>query len=100
MERSAAPDWLKLLYDPLVGTTADGKLSPDHGLTTKWERTPDGLTWTFHLRKGVKFHDGMELTAKDVKFSIEQLILPDSTTGITEGFTGSVQVTIRVVLPL
>jgi peptide/nickel transport system substrate-binding protein len=39
--------------------------------------SPDGLTWTFYLRKGVKFHDGVELTAKDVKFSIEQLLLPD-----------------------
>jgi peptide/nickel transport system substrate-binding protein len=91
MERSAALDWLKLLYDPLVGTTADGKLSPDYGLTTKWERTPDGLTWTFYLRKGVKFHDGVELTAKDVKFSIEQLILPDSTAGISEEIMQSVK---------
>jgi len=40
--------------------------------------TPDGITWTFNLRKGVKFHDGVEVTAKDVKFSIEQTMLPDS----------------------
>jgi peptide/nickel transport system substrate-binding protein len=38
----------------------------------------DGLAWTFYLKNGVKFHDGVELTAKDVKFSIEQLMLPDS----------------------
>ena len=78
LESTHGHDMLKLLYDPLVGTTPDGKLSPEHGLATKWEMTRDGLTWTFQLRKGVKFHDGVELTAKDVKFSLEQVMLTDS----------------------
>ena len=38
----------------------------------------DALTWTLHLRKGVKFHDGVELTAKDVKFSLELAMGPAS----------------------
>ncbi len=71
-------DWMKLLYDPLVGTAPDGKLSTEHGLCNKWEMSTDGLTWSFHLRKGVKFHDGVEVTAKDVKFTIEQVVLPDT----------------------
>ncbi len=83
-ELSQGMDWLKLLYDPLFGTTPDGKLSPEHGLAAKWEMTRDGLTWTIHLRKGVKFHDGVELTAKDVKFSIEQIMLPDSTATVVD----------------
>jgi ABC-type transport system substrate-binding protein len=73
-----ANDWMQLLYDHLVGCTPEGKFSPDLGLANKWEMSPDGLTWTFHIRKGVKFHDGVELTAKDVKFSIEQVARPDS----------------------
>ncbi len=77
-------DWLKMMYDPLFGTKPDGSLSPEHGLANKWEMTRDGLTWTIHLRKGVKFHDGVEVTAKDVKFSIEQLVLPDSTATVVE----------------
>ena len=83
-ELSTGMDWLKLLYDPLFGTTPDGKLSPEHGLANKWEMSPDGLTWTIHLRKGVKFHDGVELTAKDVKFTLDQAMLPDSTAEISE----------------
>ena len=71
----------KLLYDPLFGTTPEGKLSPEYGLVEKWEMSPDGLTWTWKLREGVKFHDGVELTAKDVKFSLEQVMLPDSKSG-------------------
>ena len=47
------------------------KIEPD--LAEKWERSKDGLVWTFYLRKGVKFHKGYgELTAEDVKFSLEK----------------------------
>lgn len=41
------------------------------GLAESWERISDTL-WEFKIRKGVKFHDGNELTAKDVKFTIER----------------------------
>jgi len=43
---------------------------------------PDGLTWAFHLRKGIRFHDGGEVTARDVKFNIEQAMGPHSKTSI------------------
>ena len=47
------------------------KIQPD--LAERWERSKDGLVWTFYLRKGVKFHKGYgELTAEDVKFSLEK----------------------------
>ncbi len=80
LESALSNDYMQLLYDHLVGTTPDGKLSTNNGLANKWEMSGGGLTWTFYLRKGVKFHNGAELTAKDVKFSIEQLMLPDSVT--------------------
>jgi peptide/nickel transport system substrate-binding protein len=75
----AAKDYLVLFYDPLAGFNSDGTLSTETGLARKWEMSPDGLTWTFYLRKGVKFHDGVEVTAKDVKFTVEQVLRPDST---------------------
>jgi peptide/nickel transport system substrate-binding protein len=47
------------------------RIEPD--LAERWERSKDGLVWTFYLRKGVKFHKGYgELTAEDVKFSLEK----------------------------
>src|SRR4030043_911477 len=47
------------------------KIEPD--LAERWERSKDGLTWTFYLRKGVKFHKGYgELTSEDVKFALEK----------------------------
>src|ERR1051325_970200 len=73
--------YLSLLYDYLVGTTADGTLSPKTGIATKWENSADHKRWTFHLRKDVKFHNGDPLTAEDVKFSIERNLGKRSTTG-------------------
>jgi len=53
------------------------KIEPD--LATKWEISPDYTRVTFHLRKGVQFHKGFgEMTAEDVKFSIERVQNPKS----------------------
>ncbi len=45
-------------------------------IARSWAVSPDGLTWTFHLRKGVRFHNGRELTGGDVKYSLERLLDP------------------------
>lgn len=60
------------LYDTLVFPDKDTNPTPH--LATSWTSSKDGKTWTFNLRKGVKFHDGSELVAEDVKFSMDRLI--------------------------
>jgi peptide/nickel transport system substrate-binding protein len=50
-------------------------------LAESWEQSEDGLTWTFHLREGVMFSNGREMTAEDVKFSFERLIDPETGAG-------------------
>jgi len=60
------------LYDTLVFPTYDGEIVPH--LATSWEVSDDHLTYTFHLRQGVKFHNGEELKAEDVAFSMERLL--------------------------
>jgi peptide/nickel transport system substrate-binding protein len=48
--------------------------NPEPDLATKWERSSDGLTWTFHLRKGVQWHWGYgEFTSEDVVFSLNRV---------------------------
>jgi peptide/nickel transport system substrate-binding protein len=59
-----------LLYDPLVHRDAQFNLQP--WLATSWSR-PDPLTWTFHLRAGVRFHDGQPMTSADVAWTIRSL---------------------------
>lgn len=62
-----------------MGHEPDGSaLSKDTGLAYDWEQSADGLTWTFLIREGVKFHDGTEATAEDVKFSLERAASPGS----------------------
>ncbi|RWR27690.1 ABC transporter substrate-binding protein [Sinirhodobacter populi] len=47
----------------------DDSFSPRPGLSTAWELAPDGLSITFHLREGVKWHDGRDFTSADVRYS-------------------------------
>jgi len=63
---------LNQIYDGLV--RLDKNLSPVGALADYWMISQDGRTYTFFLRKGVKFHHGRELDAEDVKFSLERLV--------------------------
>ena len=62
--------YLDQIFDYLVGVTPDGQLSADDGIATRWESSPDHKRWTFHLRRGVRFHNGDELTSDDVKWTV------------------------------
>jgi peptide/nickel transport system substrate-binding protein len=70
--------YLTLMYDFLVGANPDGSLSTANGAAEKWEMSPDGMTWTFSIRKGIPFHNGSELTAEDVRWSLEMMTKPES----------------------
>src|SRR5215813_4315660 len=64
------------MYDTLIRRSPkDGQtIIPD--LAQRWEISPDGKKYTFHLRKGVKFHDGADFTADDVKATYERICRP------------------------
>lgn len=61
------------IYEPLVGLERD-TFNFEPVLAESWEISPDELTYTFHLRKGVKFQDGTPFNAEAVKFSFERLM--------------------------
>jgi peptide/nickel transport system substrate-binding protein len=58
-----------LIFDRMVSQAAD--LSYHPWLAESWEEAPDGMTWTFHLKQGVTFHNGEAFTADTVKQWIE-----------------------------
>lgn len=60
------------VYSGLLASRRDGTLGPD--LAKSWEVSPDGLTYTFHLERDVRFHDGKAFTSADVKFTFEQVV--------------------------
>src|SRR5207245_2907455 len=69
------------MHDPLI--MRDPKtFAYVPGLATEWKPSNELRTWTFKLRSGVQFHDGFgEMTAEDVKFTVEQNLRPDVPAG-------------------
>ena len=65
-----------LLAQQLVAADNTGKFVGV--LAESWETSDDGLVWTFHLRPGVKFHNGAEMTADDVKWVFDRILSKDS----------------------
>ena len=59
------------LYSRLAMLDADARLHPD--LAERWEVSPDGRRYTFHLRRGVRWHDGRPFEAADVRWTLEHL---------------------------
>lgn len=64
----------RLVFNRLVRVNSQMQIEPD--LAERWDVSKDGLTYIFHLRRGVFFHDGVELTAEDVAFTYNQIIDP------------------------
>src|SRR3712207_6426306 len=68
--------WVNL-YEGLVRIDREGKVQPL--LAKSWEVSGDGLTYTFRLQSGVKFHDGSAFDSADVKFAFDRARDPKST---------------------
>lgn len=67
------------VVEPLTTYDNDIRLAPM--LATEWEQSEDGLMWTFQLREGVMFHNGEELTAEHVAWSMNRIINPETGSG-------------------
>lgn len=63
------------IYDPLVyPKVQEGLMEPGPHVAESWSASEDGKTYTFTIRPGIQFHDGTELTAEDVAFSMQRLL--------------------------
>ena len=65
-----------LLFNGLTAHDGENQVVP--GLAERWDYNENAYTYTFHLREGVKWHDGQPLTSADVKFTIEAIMDPEN----------------------
>lgn len=81
---NASGDINSLVFNGLVKYDKDIRLIGD--LAERWDVSPDGKTITFHLRKGVKWHDGVEFTSEDCLFTYQKLIDPKVATPYSSSY--------------
>ena len=80
------------VFEGLTRYQSDGSIAP--ALAESWEVSEDGTVYTFKLRQGVKFHDGTDMTADDVKFSLDRARADDSTNAQKALFAGIADVAV------
>ena len=88
-------NYILFAFDNLLKMDNDGKVVP--GLAEKYEVSDDQLTWTFHLRDGLKWSDGSALTADDFVYSWQRLVDPNvaapyaqTVLGMVEGYDDAI----------
>src|SRR5688572_29106618 len=78
------------IYSPLVGLTSN--LEPTPQVAESWTISRDGKTYVFHIRKGVRFHHGREVTAEDFVYSLTRLFTePFRSEGLAAGYLDAIE---------
>jgi oligopeptide transport system substrate-binding protein len=76
------------IFSGLVRLDQELNIEPD--IAETWEESPDGKTYTFYLRQGVKFHSGREVKAADFEYSWERACDPDTGSGTAATYLGDI----------
>lgn len=82
-----------LIFDGLTAHDAENNVIP--GLAESWDIDDENNTYTFHLKDGVKWHDGEAFTADDVKFTIEAIMNPDNESEIASNYEEVESITVE-----
>lgn len=85
-EGAASADATKLVFSGLTRLNDQRQIEPD--LAQRWDISDDGKTYTFHLREGVKWHDGVPFTAQDVEFTLLAIQTPDTRSPLAASWQG------------
>lgn len=85
---STSARYIAEIFSGLVALDTDLNVIGD--IAEDWEVSADGTTYTFHLRPGVRFHDGREVTAGDFKYSIERAADPQTGSPVAGAYLGDI----------
>lgn len=85
-QNQASTDVGRLIFSGLTRLNPNGVIEAD--LAENWQISDDGKTYTFHLRPGVKWHDGSPLTAQDVLFTLNLIQNPDTRSSLASSWQG------------
>ena len=85
---SVAAGYMVEIFSGLVTLDSNLEVVPD--IAESWNISSDGMTYTFHLRDNVYFHDGTEVTADDFKYSMERAADPATGSRIAEAYIGDI----------
>jgi len=75
---------IQQVFDGLVQFDKDLNIIP--AIAKSWKITPDGLSYTFYLREGIKFHNGREVVAKDFVYSFTRILHPETKSSSSDFF--------------
>ncbi len=79
------------LYDHLVGIGPDGKFDQSYGLLESWDPGEDASTYTLTLKKGIKWHDGVDVTSADIAYSVNYYSRDDARCAVCPVLAGVVE---------
>lgn len=85
---AASASYIVEIFSGLV--TLDNELNVVQDIAQSYDLSPDGRTYTFHLREGVRFHNGREVRASDFKYSIERAADPQTRSPVAEAYLGDI----------
>jgi len=68
---------IQMIYSQMIRLDEENFSNPVPDLIESWESDATGLTWTFHVRQGVKFHDGTPLTSADIIYTMRHIVDPE-----------------------
>lgn len=85
---ATSAEYIVEIFSGLVTITPELEIVPD--IAASWDVSDDGLTYTFHLREGVTFHDGRPVTAEDFKWSFERAADPDTFSPVADTYLGDI----------
>lgn len=88
LNETPTQELLQNVFEGLVFFDADNRVAPR--LAERWEISPDGRTYTFHLRDNARFQNGRPLTSADVKYSLERALWKETRSGVAATYLAGI----------